>query len=250
MLMTDVGMPSAVHGEEWQEYKSPHFFIYYKKAPQDFIESVEEMAGYYYNEIADNLGFRRYKGWNFDERAKIYIYDNADDYVQSARQAGWSHGAASVRQKVIRTFPAAHGFFDSTLPHELGHIIFREFVGFEAQVPIWFEEGVAMYQEKARRWGAHQTVRTALKEGRFMPLKELAQLKLFHDTDKKIVNLFYAESASIILYLINELGRHRFVRLCRQLKEGGPFEWALESVYMRFKNVDQLNDTWVKFLQK
>jgi len=70
----------------------------------------------------------------------LNIYDNADDYVQAGKMASWSHGVASPKNKVIRTFPAAHGFFDSTLPHELGHIIFREFVGFKAQVPIWFEE--------------------------------------------------------------------------------------------------------------
>jgi len=241
---------TSVYAQEWKEYKCLHFIIYYKEAPEDFVKSVEQMSEDYYDEITRNLGFTRYKGWTWDERAKIYIYDDADDYVQSAKQASWSHGAASPRNKVIRTFPSAHGFFDSTLPHELGHIIFREFVGFKAQIPTWFNEGVAMYQEKAKRWGANRAVQKALEAGSFIPLQEMEHMRLNSKTDPAFVKLFYAESASVVYYMINELGEQRFVRLCRKLQDGGPFEWALESVYVRFKNTEDLNNAWVKYLRK
>ena len=233
---------------EWKEYKRRHFIIYYNEAPLEFVETVEQSAEQYYREITENLGFTRYKGWTWDERAKIYIYDNAEDYVVSGKQAGWSHGVASPKDKVIRTFPAAHGFFDSTLPHELGHIIFREFIGFRAKIPAWFEEGVAMYQEKAQRWGAHDTVRKAIEKGTFKTLDELSMTFLRYNTNKDVINLFYAQSASVVNYMINELGQQRFVRLCRKLKDGTPFEWAIDSIYARFKNVEDLNDAWVKYL--
>jgi len=233
---------------EWKEYKRQHFIIYYKDAPFEFVETVEKTSKQYYIEITENLGFTRYKGWHWDERAKIYIYNNSQDYVQTGKRAGWSHGVASPRDKVIRTFPSAHGFFDSTLPHELGHIIFREFIGFKARIPSWFEEGVAMNQEKAKRWGAHDTVRKAIQEGTFKSLNELSITHLSNRTSKELVNLFYAESASAVNFLINEYGKQRFVRLCRKLKEGGPFEWALDSIYVRFKKIEDLNDAWVKYL--
>jgi len=215
-----------------------------------FAKRVEEMAEYYYHKIAENLGFTRYKGWNWDKRAKIYIYDSADDYVNAGKQFRWSHGTASPKDRTIRTFPAAHGFFDSTLPHELGHIIFREFVGFKADVPTWFEEGIAMYQEQAQRWGAHDTVRRALEDGTFIPLDQMTYVRLSAKIEPKRVRLFYAESASVINYMINELGEERFVRFCRQLKKGNPFEWTLKSVYVRFKDTKELNEAWVKFLKK
>jgi len=208
-------------GKVWKEYKKSHFIVYYKKAPFDFVETVERAAEEYYVKISRNLGFTRYKGWSWDERAKIYIYDDADDYVESGKRAKWSHGVASPKDKIIRTFPSAHGFFDSTLPHELGHIIFREFIGFKARIPVWFEEGVAMRQEKAKRWGAERTVKKSLKNGTFIPLDELTQLRLYRDSDTALVSLFYAESASIVNFIINEYGKHRFVRLCRKLQGGG-----------------------------
>jgi len=241
-------MNTTVHAAEWKEYKRQHFIIYYKKAPFDFVETVARAAEQYYVEITRNLGFTRYKGWSWDDRAKIYIHNDADDYVQAGRQAGWSQGTASPREKIIRTFPSAHGFFDSTLPHELGHIIFREFVGFKAQVPVWFEEGVAMYQEKAKRWGAHDKVRKAIEEGTFKPLKELSITRLRHGTNMDLITLFYAESASVVNFMINEMGDQRFVHLCRKLKDGKPFSWAIDEVYSRLENVDDLNDAWVKYL--
>jgi len=248
ILLVSVLSGTPALAAEWKEYKRQHFIIYYKNAPFDFVETVAKTSRQYYSEITSNLGFMRYKGWNWDERAKIYIYDNADDFVVSGKHAGWSHGVASPRDKVIRTFPSAHGFFDSTLPHELGHIIFREFIGFKARIPSWFEEGVAMYQEKARRWGAHDTVRQAIKDGTFKNLNELSITNLRYRSNKDLVNLFYAESASIVNFLIGEYGQQRFVRLCRKLKEGGPFSWAIDSIYVRFKNVSDLNDAWVKYL--
>ncbi len=241
---------SAFAESEWKEHKCSHFILYYKQADMMFIKRVEEMAEYYYERIARDLGFTRYKNWSWEDRAKIYIYDDAEDYVGSGRQMEWSNGSASASRRTIRTFPAAHGFFDSTLPHELGHIIFREFVGFKARIPIWFEEGVAMYQEQARRWGAHETARAALENGTFMPLNEMALLELSDKMNNDLIQLFYAESASIINYMIGELGQERFVRLCRKLQEGEPFDWTIQSVYVRFKDSNQLNDTWVKFLKK
>jgi len=234
---------------EWKEHKCQHFIIYYKDVPIEFVKTVEQMSERYYREITENLGFTRYKGWSWDDRAKIYIYDNSEDYVKSGKQARWSHGVTSPRDREIRTFPAAVGFFDTTLPHELTHIIFREFIGFKARIPLWFEEGIAMYQEKAKRWGAHDTVRKAIENGDFKTLEELSLIRLRARTNKDLVDLFYAESASVVNFLFNEYGRQRFVRLCRKLKDGGPFEWALDSVYVRFKNINDLNKAWVKYLK-
>ena len=232
----------------WNEEKSSHFEIFYKTAPKDFVKNVEKMAEHYYDDIYDNLGLGHYQSWSWDDRAKIYIYDDEDDYVQNAGQFAWSHGVASPQGKMIRTFPSAHGFFDSTLPHELGHIVFREMVGFQTDVPLWFEEGVAMFQEQAKRFGSHKAVQEAIKNGKFIPLDELAHLRLDNRSDDALVQLFYAESASVVYYLIEQYGTERFKRLCREMKEKGSFEMTLGSVYYRIKSTDGLNKEWVKYL--
>jgi len=245
-----VKLVDAKEQMKWNEQRSQHFLIYYKNAPEDFIISIEEAAEQYYTEITQNLGFTRYNNWTFDKRAKIYIYDDQDDYIHSAKQAGWSHGAVSAQKREIWTFPAAHGFFDSTLPHELGHIVFREFVGFRARIPLWLDEGVAMYQEKAKRWGAHALVKQAMAQNQFIPLDQLMWMYLTNQTPREVVELFYAESASIVYFLITELGEYRFVRFCQKLANGSTFENALHLAYPHYKTIKDLNKAWVKYLEQ
>jgi hypothetical protein len=236
--------------QQWRERTTPHFVIYYVNASEDFISAVEEHAERYYKEISQDLGFIRYRYWRADERAQIYIYDNAEDFLASGQAAHWSSATAQTRSKIIRSFPTAHGFFDSTLPHELGHIIFREFIGHQARIPLWLEEGVAMYQEKAKRWGANDEVRRAIEEGDFMDLDELSAFFPSRRTERQKIDLFYAEAASIVYYLIQEQGTSRFVRFCRKLQDGIIFEEALKSVYIRFRNLDELNKAWVDYIKR
>ncbi|MCB9772046.1 MAG: hypothetical protein H6754_05805 [Candidatus Omnitrophica bacterium] len=234
--------------DRWSKYDSRHFIIYYKNAPLNFVKNVSETAEEYYDEIPRNLGFIRYQGWTYENRAVIYIYDDQDEYRIHAKNMEWSGGMANVLQKEIRTFPAAAGFFDSTLPHELAHLIFREFIG-NSHIPLWLDEGVAMYQEKAKRWGANKVVKDAIKRGKFIPLSELTAHRLSREKTEEIINIFYAEAASIVYYMIVELGESRFENFCRKLSAGISFEEALQKNYGRFRNMEDLNNRWVDYLK-
>ncbi|MFZ5799877.1 MAG: peptidase MA family metallohydrolase [Candidatus Omnitrophota bacterium] len=234
--------------EKWSESKSSHFIVYYKDAPQDFIENVLNAAEDYYRSITSDLGFTRFGSWSWDYRCKIYIYKDAEEYKKVTGQPEWSSGVTAYQEKTISTYPLAAGFFDTLLPHELGHIIFREFVGFNADVPLWMDEGVASYQERARRWGSNQKVREAIKNNMFIPLNELSRRAL-SSADKDTVELFYAEAASVVYYLITTFGRFKFENFCEELKSGKPFEQALASAYVRFDNLADLEKAWKGYLQ-
>ena len=246
---------SFAYGEKkdeviWKEYKKQHFIVYYKNAPIDFVETVEEAAEESYKQIVKDLGFTGNKSWTWDDRAQIYIYDDQDDYIKNSQQMQWSAGAALTKKRLIKTYPTASGFFDTLLPHELGHIIFAEFVGPRAQIPRWFDEGVAMYQEKAKRFGSEEIVRKAIEDGTFVSIKGLLIYPLNNKTSREKVELYYAEAASIVYFMIKEHGQYKFVRFCRKLKEGGTFEFALRSVYVRFRSYDDLNAAWVNYLKR
>ena len=184
-----------------------------------------------------------------EEQIKIYIYSDRDDFVKNGGQAVWAHGAAFAKAKTIKLYPDASGFFDTVLPHELGHIIFRDYIGFTADIPLWFEEGVAIYQEKAKRLGSNETVKEAIENGQFIPLTQLTGMRLYKDSKDQVVDLFYTESASVVYYLITELGEQEFYMLCNEIKNNTPFQEALHKVYLRFKTIDDLNQAWVDYLQ-
>jgi hypothetical protein len=74
--------------DEWKQEKSTHFIVCYKNAPEQFIKNLTDRAEEYYNKIADDLGFRRFNFWLWDNRAKIYIHDNKEAYQAATGQPG------------------------------------------------------------------------------------------------------------------------------------------------------------------
>ncbi|RJP29808.1 MAG: hypothetical protein C4533_02130 [Candidatus Omnitrophota bacterium] len=242
-------LPGALTADdEWKESKSRHFIIYYKAAPYDFIQQVISEAEDYYDDIAYDLGFTRYEFWLWDNRAKIYIYNDAKDYQINTGQPDWSSGCAFVKDKVIKTYPNARSFFNSVLPHEMGHIIFREFVGFNnPAIPIWLEEGVASYQEKARLNQAKRIIKQAIKDEAFIELEQLSGKFNLGMAGQEAVSIFYAESLSIVDYLIREFGKDNFVLFCQALRDKKNLDRALSSAY-RFNNSKELSIYWKRYL--
>jgi len=232
---------------DWQEHSTDHFIIYYhKEIPQDYIKEVAAKAEEYYQSIAENLGFNLYEFWLWDNRAKIYIFKDAKEYRQEKPlKPYWSGGNVSVRRKIIKTYPWAEGFFDRLLPHELGHIMFREFVGFRNNVPLWLDEGVATLQEKADIKNNSIMMKKLLRKTIPIPISKLTRI-----TQETLIvpEVFYPQSASIVDYLLSQFGKERFVKFCKYLKDGSLFEKAIASVY-NFNDLIQLEKAWIEYLK-
>ena len=248
-----VSVVSAGHAGQagaWREEKSTHFIVYYNNAPEDFIRKLVENAEYDYDKIAGDLGFNRKDFWLWDERAEVYVYDNADAYHSDTGQPAWTGGDALPGRKIIRTYVYAQGFTETTLPHELSHIIFREFVGFyNPAVPRWLDEGVAQYQEKGRVAGAKPLIQSAMNNGSFIPLSELENLGPQLMFSEAAAGLFYAESAGIVDFLIGEYGPDAFVTFCQNLRDKKNLQRAVSSAYP-FSTIVEFNAAWEKYIKK
>jgi len=242
--------PNAYTSEDkWNNQKSTHFIIYYKDVPSDFVDKVIDKAEDCYNNIVNDLGFTRYNFWLWDERAKIYIYNDSEEYKAATNQPNWSSGCVSVRDKIIKTYPLAAGFFDSLLPHELGHIIFREFVGFDNKnIPLWLDEGVAVYHEMTKRYAAKGYMRKAVKDNKFIPLDKLAGVNVALMNDRKEVEAFYFEAVAITDFLISQFGSSSFLSFCRALRDGKALDEAISYAYP-YKDLADLNRTWSIYLK-
>ncbi|MBU4140685.1 MAG: hypothetical protein KKA80_02195 [Candidatus Omnitrophica bacterium] len=229
--------------EPWNIKKSKHFIIYYREAPKEYISEVKRRAERYYQSITDYLGLMRFNFWTWDERCKIYLYPNRREYLRDTRSASWSRGGVHIIKKEIVTYVEKEQFFDYVLPHELGHIIFREVVGFDKRLPLWIDEAVAVLQEKDRQ--SYLTAAGELAgEGRHIPLDELSQIRNYQQVSPPA---FYSESASIIGFLLEEFGRDRFIAFCRRLRDGEDWEEALLRTY-KFEDLGALEEAWLDSL--
>lgn len=234
-------------GRPWEIKTSDHFIIYFHEASTDTLDRLIAHAEAYYHQLTEQLGFTRFDGfWTWDQRAKIYLYDTRDDYQRLTGQPQWSEAGARVREREIHTYVNMVGFFETLLPHELGHIIFREFIGSERPLPLWLDEGIACFLEERTKAGRLATARAIVRTARFRPLEALTQVRRETLTDPEA---FYAEAASVIEFLFRSYGRERFVEYCRRLRARESWDGALTSVY-GFQSLAEMNGPWVAFLNE
>jgi len=251
LLLSILTRPLAEGEQRWQELRGVHFLIYYKNAEADFANRMLERAEDYYYSITERLGLRRHNFWINEKRVKIYIHDDAQSYQAEAKQPEWSGGCVDIENKIIRTFSAAGGFMNKVLPHELGHIIFRELVGFDnLSVPLWLEEGVASYMERPEgRAYANRLVQQAINSGEFISLRNLANFNPRQSRDRDKITLFYAESLSAITYLIREYGPDNFALFCEKLRDKNDLDRAIAAIYP-YKNLEDFDQKWQEYLEK
>lgn len=194
------------------------------------------------------MGFRRFDFWLWDSRAKIYIYDNDRDFQAGTGQPPWAIGDAVPREKVIRAFPAAQNFFEVILPHEISHIIFREFVGFDNYaVPLWLDEGAASYYQKLQYSGIKTALKSAKDSRRLMGLVELSSVRSVWHMDKEKVKLFYMEAINIVDFLFKEYGKNTFVLFCQNLRDKKDLARALSATYP-ISSIQDLDVSWQRSL--
>ncbi len=232
----------------WQIKKSTHFIVYYREAPGDYINEVIDRAEGYYNTITTKLGFTRYEEfWTWYKRAKIYLFKDKEEYLRITSQPEWSGALSRTVAHEIYTYVRQDGFFDTVLPHELGHIIFREFIGYDKRLPLWIDEGVATFCEKKDTLEGTKMTRIISRTVFFMDINEMGEI---NRANLMMPEIFYAEAESVTEFLINEYGNDKFAEFClalKNLKKEETWEDAIRSVY-KFNSVQEMNDAWLNHL--
>lgn len=240
----------ALYAEEWQEEKSEHFLVYYTNDPQ-FAKEVSQKAETYYKKIASELGYQRYSDfWTWDKRVKIYIYPNRDSFLKSTEQPQWSEGVADYFEKKISSYAWSEGFLDALLPHEMAHLIFRDYVGFTGEIPLWLDEGVAQWMEPKKRELVKTAVSRIQQQGKLLSVAQMMSLDIRTNEDAEFVGAYYVQAVSLISFLVTQYGPTKFANFCRQLRDGKTVEEALIFVYpMSIRSLDELEEKWVQYIK-
>ena len=237
----------AVAEEAWQEVKGENFVVFYLEDAV-FAQEVLTQAERYYQGIASDLGYSRYDNfWQWENRAKIYIYRNHEEFLKATGKKPWIHGTAFYNKREIVSYKWGQGFLDVLLPHELCHLIFRDFVGFKGEVPLWLDEGVAQWEEAGRRKWAIGTVKTLIEKKAYMPLGELMRIGSDSENDPVLSAKLYSQAATLVGFLMEKYGQSRFVSFCRELRDGKSVDEALAFVYTdSIPDTGALEEKWLQ----
>lgn len=233
---------------DWQELKGDHFIVYYL-ADGEFARQVARRAEFYYNQIASDLGYPRYSNfWQWEDRCKVYLYPNEEEYKKITGQPYWSHGMAHYTKREIHSYDHGNEFTEGTLPHEIAHLVFRDFIGIEGQIPIWMDEGVAQWCEPQKRELAKKISRYLIETDKDLHVQDLTATDPARLESEPQVHAFYMQSVSLVDFLVRLSGGQVFTQFCREIRDGKSFENALHAAYPnRIENIEELDQQWRKY---
>lgn len=251
VLLASCALCLAAGADEikWDEYRGKHFVVHHVGAGEKAIE-IANAAEVHYERIANNLGFKKRDGfWLWDDRVKIFIYPSGKEFRDATGSPQWAAGRAVYSRKEILTYIGSDDFLVSVLPHELAHLIFRDFVGFKGEVPTWLNEGISLWQEKPDSNWHRALASMLLLQNKLIPLEQLTSMTMKDVEEGRRAHDFYAQSATLVEYMLVVHGPENFRKLCGQLRDGKTMEDALRFTYPNtIRSMKELEKAWKQYL--
>jgi tetratricopeptide (TPR) repeat protein len=149
----------------------------------------------------------------------LYTREQFRDITQSP---AWAAGAFDGRIRVpVQGALGNPREFDRVLTHEFTHALIRAVA--PAGVPLWLDEGLAVYFEGSDRSGRRETVRQSQTP---LPFAQLE--RSFERLDEARARLAYAQSAVAVEILIAHAGLQGVASLLADIGAGARFADAFE----------------------
>lgn len=222
---------------KWQSITTDPVTLFWYNGDQSFANALMTAARQGLQRIQDELGLTP------QGHVRIYIYASAQD-LQGAQLFAqqWEGGVTFEGFDIIAIGVATDqlAFGEGALPHELTHWVVHQvtFNDYGAGLPPWLDEGLATYIQ-----GTDSDYQTALNNA--IKNNDLISVRTLSSPFSAITEqavLSYAESQSIVTFLIQEYGKDKMIQLLDTFHQGAGYDEALEQVYGF--NQDGLDTLW------
>jgi len=171
-------------------------------------------------------------GTHPEKPIRIYVYQSTSD-LRGAMvfSQEWTGGVAFIDFGIITISisPSQLEWGKGALLHELTHLVVHQatFSPY-GQLPLWLDEGLATNSEGELDSDLQASLNRAISEGTLISVRTLCSPFSAY-TDK--ARLSYAESYSLVTYLLDNYGQDRMLDLLTTLKQGSTYDEALTEVY-------------------
>ncbi len=187
-------------------------------------------------------------GITYKHPQKIFLYQSKADMEPALPQRSETYSQETVTLG-IRLSPQVLlvllGQEDvaTTIAHELTHqVVHQAIEGSYSGIPAWLDEGLAMYAEGELPPSYQAALDRGIRGNNLISVRSLSSPA----GDPGQVNLFYAESFSVVKYLVESSGRGKIVELLGVFKEGSGYDSALKRVYGF--DMDELDHRWREYM--
>lgn len=180
---------------------------------------------------------------SLEQPVRFYIYANAWDLQGSLVNPDvWTGGVAYPAYGAIMIGIETDNldWGRRTVAHEMGHLIIGELVyGPFGWLPTWLDEGIAMNAEGELSDNFQYRLDRAIANDALFSVRSIAS-SFPSDSDEAV--LCYAQSHSIVKFLVDNYGSEKFLDLLDVFRQGSTGDEALLQVYGF--DTDGLNEAW------
>jgi hypothetical protein len=226
----------------WQKVTSGQISLFWYQGSQSFIDQLMAACQQALDRLAQDTGV------HLEQPVSIYIYVSSED-LQGAMvfPQEWTGGVAFTEYGIIAIgIPTNElNWGKGALAHELGHMVTHQitFSPYGANLPFWLDEGLAMYAEGEPDAYLESVLQKAIDKNNLISVRSLASP---FSAIPEEAYISYAESQSLIRFLIQNYGRDKMLQLLNLFKEGNTYDDALTQVYGF--DQDGLDAIWQKYI--
>jgi hypothetical protein len=246
-----------------QQLETPQQSFFFNDNRYDWIERTEGPVSIYFYDGGDSFGELAMEVTNrtlerfgsdfdvqLDDPINIVIYGSVADFQDALpyNSPEWIGGFADPGQNLI-VAGIAPGSGAATemgrmLTHEVVHLLVAQatlnpFNG----PPRWLDEGLAINYQEVQEERFRRVLNLAMDEGRLIPLPAL---RSSFPSDPDLAILSYAQSESIVEFLIDEYGYESIAALLVVYRDGVSHGQAVERTLGR--SLDELDAEWKEWL--
>ena len=210
----------------WRTLTGSNITIYWYSGDTAFAQTLMDTAQSGLANLEKNTGAR------LSRPVSIYIYANSTD-MQGAMifAQEWTGGATypSYSTIVIGINSSNLAWGEGALVHELTHMVNYQMTNNPySGLPTWLDEGLAMYSEGPLDSTFRVSLVSALGQGSLFTVRSMASP---FSTDAGLSYLEYAESYSLIDFLVSTYGEAKMLALLEAFHQGNTYDGALTQVY-------------------
>jgi hypothetical protein len=214
---------------------SPNFVVRYDTVDAALAWEVTDLAERSLIQVTSQLGHV------IESKIVIVLASSEESFLGNVRgeTPEWGMAFAFTKEgKIVLKSPRLvrkNIDMDAVVTHEVTHIVLHRALKGRV-IPLWLNEGFAMYQSKEWEKGSSAVVGWAAVTDRLYTLEELESA--FPWSEER-ARLAYAESFLAVAYIIQQFGKESLVGLIRDLSTGEDIDAAMRKRfgigYKRFK---------------
>ena len=211
---------------EWETLRSDLLALHWYRGTRQFGQTLFDKG----LEALDVLG--REAGVTVTDQVQVFIYGSHTDLMGAIAEGAkeWTGGQAfpDMGVVVIGVAPSSLAWGKRAVAHELSHLVIHQTVDTPlGGLPRWLDEGLAMYAEGDLERSYRTALEQAVREGELITVRSLSSS---FPSDSDLAHLSYAQSYSLVDFILEEHGRNEMAHLLAVFAEGAYHDDALQEV--------------------